>query len=79
MRKNQKVEDLFRLIAQQLMIDPNMFFNKSPEGMDVFIHEDKPGTTKMTKLSMDRTIASYGVTKNSRLILKYRCGGSSRW
>jgi len=32
------------------MIDPNMFFNQKPEGMDVFVHEDLPGTTRMTKL-----------------------------
>ena len=77
--KSDKIEHLFRLIAQQLMIDPSHFFGKSPEGMDVFIHQDAPGTTKMTKLSKEKTIADYGMTKNSRLILKYRCGGASRW
>lgn len=61
------------------MIDPSMFFNKSPEGMDVFIHQDSPGVTKMTKLTKDKTINDYGITKNSRLILKYRCGAASRW
>jgi len=61
------------------MIDPSMFFNKSPEGMDVFIHQDAPGVTKMTKLTKEKTIGDYGVTKNSRLILKYRCGEASRW
>ena len=61
------------------MVDPGMFFNKSPEGMDVFVHEDSPGTTRMTRLRMDKTIAHYGLTKNSRLILKYRCGNASRW
>ena len=61
------------------MVDPSEFFGKKPEGMDVFVHEDAPGTTKMTKLNMDKTIASYGLTKNSRLILKYRCGAASRW
>ena len=61
------------------MVDPSMFFNKSPEGMDVFIWNDCPGTTKMTKLVKDKTIGDYGITKNSRLILKYRCGAASRW
>ena len=61
------------------MVDPNQFFGKSPEGMDVYIHNDAPGTTKMTKLKRDNTIGSYGVTKNSRLILKYRCGNAARW
>ena len=61
------------------MVDPSMFFNKAPEGMDVFIWNDAPGTTKMTKLVKSKTIAQYGITKNSRLILKYRCGAASRW
>ena len=77
--KSDKVEHLFRLLAQQLMVDPSMFFNKAPEGMDIFIWNDAPGTTKMTKLTKSKTIAQYGITKNSRLILKYRCGNASRW
>lgn len=78
-KKTDKVEHLFRLLAQQLMVDPSMFFNKSPEGMDLFIWNDAPGTTKMTKITRENTVAYYGLTKNSRLILKYRCGGVSRW
>lgn len=78
-KKSDKIEHVFRLLAQLLLVDPSMFFNKNPEGMDVFIWDDSPGTTKMIKLTRENTIASYELTKNSRLVLKYRCGNASRW
>ena len=58
------------------MVDPKMFLNKEgqPEGFNVFwwVDEAVKGT-KMVKLEAGKTVAEYGMDKNSVLILKYRC------
>ena len=58
------------------MVDPKMFRHehKQPEGFNVFLWYDEPVQgTKMEILKGDKTVADYGLTKNSVLLLKYRC------
>ena len=73
--KQDKCRVLFGHLATKLMVDPKLFYheNKTPEGLNVFLHYDEPVQgTKMCILDENKTIASYGLTKNSKLLLKYR-------
>ena len=74
--KNAKLKALFGHLAQTLMVDPKLFYHKDkqPEGFNVFLWYDEPVQgTKMEVLHEDKTVADYGLTKNSTLLLKYRC------
>ena len=79
LRKNEKVHQLHALLAQTLLVDPKMFTkgDDQPEGFNVFWWVDEAVMgTKMVKLEAHKTIESYGIDKNSVLILKYRCRNS---
>ena len=76
LKRDDKISVLFKHLATKLMVDPKLFRheNKQPEGFNVFLHLDEPVQgTRMTILDENKTVADYGLTKNSKLILKYRC------
>ena len=76
LQKSDKLEKLFHLLAQTLMVDPKTFShaNSRPEGLNVFWHVDADQQgTKMVKLQGNKTCAEYGLDKNAVLYLKYRC------
>ena len=76
LNKTDKCRVLFGHLATKLLVDPKLFYheNKTPEGFNVFLHYDEPVQgTKMCILDENKTIADYGLTKNSVLLLKYRC------
>ena len=77
LEKSAKVSALFLNLAQTLLVDPKMFTHSDsqPEGFNVFYWCDDGAVkgTKMIKLDGNKTIADYGLDKNSVLYLKYRC------
>ena len=79
LKKTDRVFALHQLLAQTLMVDPKMFVHAEgqPEGFNVFMWADEAVKgTKMVKLEAGKSIAEYGMDKNSVLILKYRCRNS---
>ena len=61
------------------MVKVDLFKTENPEGINVFLHHDCPGSTQMSKLKWDKTIGDHGITKNTRLsqIIKHQTSYST--